>query len=78
MWFHFALVGDDVYMFESFYTSSKTEARRPTCATLYDTFRNIRDDEAEHMKTMVACKYDQMSVQLDAKYGNTGRELSDE
>lgn len=27
--------------------------RRPTCETLFDTFVNIRDDEMEHVKTMM-------------------------
>lgn len=44
----------DLYMFDEFQTSL-TE-RRPTIETLYDVFVAIRDDELEHVKTMVACQ----------------------
>lgn len=30
--------------------------RRPSCDSLYDVFRNIRDDEKEHVSTMKACQ----------------------
>ena len=30
--------------------------RRPKCDTLFDVFKNICDDEAEHVKTMAACQ----------------------
>ncbi len=30
--------------------------RRPVCATLYDVFFNICEDEAEHVSTMKACQ----------------------
>ncbi|UFP94592.1 alternative oxidase [Gloeobacter morelensis] len=46
----------DLYMFDEFQTSRRPEERRPACDTLYDVFVNIRDDEAEHVKTMAACK----------------------
>ncbi|KAK9866364.1 hypothetical protein WJX84_011013 [Apatococcus fuscideae] len=48
----------DLYMFDSFQTSAKarSEPRRPSCKTLYDVFCNVRDDEAEHVKTMKACQ----------------------
>lgn len=48
----------DLYMFDSFQTSAHARAtpRRPSCKTLYDVFSNIRDDEAEHVKTMKACQ----------------------
>lgn len=51
-------LGSDVYMFESFQTSKEVreQPRRPTCDNLYDVFINIRDDEIEHKKTMVACQ----------------------
>ncbi|MEM8720810.1 MAG: alternative oxidase [Cyanobacteria bacterium P01_G01_bin.39] len=49
----------DLYMFDEFQTG-KQELRRPAIDNLYDVFTNIRDDEAEHMKThmktMVACQ----------------------
>lgn len=46
----------DLYMFDEFQTAAKPESRRPKVDTLYDVFVNIRDDEAEHVKTMVACQ----------------------
>ena len=45
----------DLYMFDEFQTG-KQELRRPAIDNLYDVFTNIRDDEAEHIKTMVACQ----------------------
>mmetsp|Transcript_5625 Transcript_5625/g.20471 ORF Transcript_5625/g.20471 Transcript_5625/m.20471 type:complete len:361 (+) Transcript_5625:143-1225(+) len=50
----------DLYMFDEFQTERNwcdpAELRRPKIETLYDTFINIRDDEAEHIKTMKACQ----------------------
>ncbi|WP_287131345.1 alternative oxidase [Candidatus Cyanaurora vandensis] len=46
----------DLYMFDEFQTARRPEERRPVIETLYDTFKNIRDDEQEHVKTMVACQ----------------------
>lgn len=48
----------DRYMFDEFQTNQTYEAcpRRPVIETLYDVFVNIRDDEGEHVKTMVACQ----------------------
>lgn len=45
----------DLYMFDEFQTGTK-ELRRPASDNLYDVFVNIRDDEAEHIKTMIACQ----------------------
>ena len=36
--------------------SKKPKTRRPPCDSLYDGFKNIAEDEAEHVKTMKACK----------------------
>ena len=49
---------DDLYMFDEFQTSriDETLRRRPVVETLYDVFRCVRDDELEHVKTMVACQ----------------------
>mmetsp|Transcript_35270 Transcript_35270/g.51825 ORF Transcript_35270/g.51825 Transcript_35270/m.51825 type:complete len:308 (+) Transcript_35270:132-1055(+) len=41
----------DLYMFDEFQTST-CEPRRPKMENLFDTFVAIRDDEAEHVKTM--------------------------
>jgi ubiquinol oxidase len=46
----------DLYMFDEMQTSVRQEFRRPSTDNLYDVFVNIRDDECEHVKTMVACQ----------------------
>jgi ubiquinol oxidase len=46
----------DLYMFDDFQTGVTPESRRPAVDNLYDVFVNIRDDEAEHVKTMLACQ----------------------
>ena len=46
----------DLYMFDEFQTAQVPSARRPQMDTLYDVFVAIRDDEMEHVKTMVACQ----------------------
>jgi ubiquinol oxidase len=46
----------DLYLFDEFQTGTVPESRRPVVNNLYDVFVNIRDDEAEHVKTMVACQ----------------------
>jgi ubiquinol oxidase len=46
----------DLYMFDEFQTAQTPGERRPTIENLYDVFVNIRNDEAEHCKTMRACQ----------------------
>ncbi|GAA0155124.1 oxidase [Lithospermum erythrorhizon] len=46
----------DLYLFDEFQTSKVPNSRRPKIENLYDVFINIRDDEAEHCKTMKACQ----------------------
>ncbi|WP_299486724.1 alternative oxidase [Acaryochloris sp. IP29b_bin.137] len=46
----------DLYMFDEFQTGQRPESRRPQINNLYDVFVAIRDDEREHVKTMVACQ----------------------
>ena len=46
----------DLYMFDEFQTSRPLAERRPQINNLYDVFFAIRDDEMEHVKTMVACQ----------------------
>lgn len=46
----------DLYMFDEFQTAPSSSLRRPKIENLYDVFANIRDDEAEHCKTMRACQ----------------------
>jgi ubiquinol oxidase len=41
-------------MFDEFQTTPGHEFRRPKVDNLYDVFMNIRDDESEHVKTMIA------------------------
>ncbi len=48
-------------MFDEFQSTRTPEERRPVVNNLYDVFLAIRDDEQEHVKTMVACQH------LDAK-----------
>ncbi|KAK3036956.1 hypothetical protein RJ639_030921 [Escallonia herrerae] len=47
---------DDMYLFDEFQTARAPNSRRPKIENLYDVFLNIRDDEAEHCKTMKACQ----------------------
>ena len=46
----------DLYMFDEFQTAQQPAHRRPEINNLYDVFVAIRDDEMEHVKTMVACQ----------------------
>lgn len=48
--------GGDLYLFDEFQTDRAPCSRRPKIENLYDVFANIRDDEAEHCKTMKACQ----------------------
>ncbi|XP_039049476.1 LOW QUALITY PROTEIN: ubiquinol oxidase 4, chloroplastic/chromoplastic-like [Hibiscus syriacus] len=48
--------GGDLYLFDEFQTARAPFSRRPKIDNLYDVFVNIRDDEAEHCKTMKACQ----------------------
>ncbi|XP_062227071.1 ubiquinol oxidase 4, chloroplastic/chromoplastic-like isoform X1 [Phragmites australis] len=49
-------LNEDLYMFDEFQTARVPCSRRPKIDNLYDVFVNIRDDEAEHCKTMKACQ----------------------
>ncbi|KAL2612723.1 hypothetical protein R1flu_024415 [Riccia fluitans] len=46
----------DLYMYDEFQTSRPPESRRPKMNNLYDVFQAICGDEAEHVKTVVACQ----------------------
>lgn len=48
--------GSDMYLFDEFQTARPRGSRRVSVSTLYDVFSAIRDDEAEHVGTMRACK----------------------
>jgi len=45
----------DLYLFDDFQVSKSPNTRRPPCDTLYHVFKNICEDETEHVKTMRAC-----------------------
>ncbi|KAJ0989554.1 hypothetical protein J5N97_007910 [Dioscorea zingiberensis] len=49
-------MNEDLYLFDEFQTERTPCTRRPKIENLYDVFVNIRDDEAEHCKTMKACQ----------------------
>ena len=59
----------DLYMFDEFQTGRTPEERRPVVNNLYDVFMAIRDDESEHVKTMVACQ--KVDAQLTLKSPHT-------
>jgi len=46
----------DLYLFDEFQVFKDVGQRRPPCDNLYDVFKNICEDEAEHVKTMIACQ----------------------
>ncbi|GMJ15280.1 IMMUTANS, plastid terminal oxidase [Hibiscus trionum] len=48
--------GGDLYLFDEFQTTRAPCSQRPKIDNLYGVFVNIRDDEAEHCKTMKACQ----------------------
>ncbi|EES11617.2 hypothetical protein SORBI_3006G258700 [Sorghum bicolor] len=49
-------LNEDLYLFDEFQTAGVPCSRRPKIDNLYDVFVNVRDDEAEHCKTMKACQ----------------------
>ncbi|MBD1879995.1 MULTISPECIES: alternative oxidase [unclassified Coleofasciculus] len=46
----------DLYMFDDFQISHTPRERRPKIENLYDVFVAIRNDEKEHITTMIACQ----------------------
>ncbi|MGD1939012.1 MAG: alternative oxidase [Cyanophyceae cyanobacterium] len=60
----------DLYMFDEFQTGQVPEHRRPVMDTLFDTFTAIRDDEAEHVKTMVACQQPDAQANFHSPHGS--------
>lgn len=46
----------DLYMFDEFQSSQPVGERRPHIETLYDVFVAIRNDERQHINTMIACQ----------------------
>jgi len=50
-------LSEELYLFDKFQTARRNlPKRRPPCATLFDVFSNIRDDEEQHVLTMQACE----------------------
>jgi ubiquinol oxidase len=58
----------DLYMFDEFQTGQVATHRRPPVNNLYDVFAAIRDDEAEHVKTMVACQGPQAQINFKSPH----------
>lgn len=46
----------DLYMFDEFQLTNPEAFRRPQIENLYDVFAAIREDELEHVKTMIMCQ----------------------
>ncbi|KAL4334014.1 hypothetical protein GQ457_07G028060 [Hibiscus cannabinus] len=68
--------GGDLYLFDEFQTSRAPCSRRPKIDNLYDVFMNIRDDEAEHCKTMKACQT-HGNLQSPHSYADDLEDMSD-
>lgn len=69
----------DLYLFDQFQIAwSGQEPRRPSCASLYDVFVNIRNDELEHCHTMEACKDGSIAEQIYSKAGTLNGSLVSE
>ncbi len=55
----------NLYRFDEFKTAQAPIAQRPEIENLYDLFIAIRDDEAEQVKTILACQ--QLAAQTSFK-----------
>ena len=58
----------DLYMFDEFQTDHLPAERRPKIDNLYDVFAAIREDEMEHVKTMVACQEPKVKMALNSPH----------
>ncbi|MCL1465480.1 alternative oxidase [Argonema galeatum] len=65
----------DLYLFDEFQTSRPPEERRPKIENLYDVFVAIRDDEMEHVKTMVACQKPDAQVTFKSPHSGDAKFL---
>ena len=63
------------FMFDDFQSCRDPGTRRPVIRNLYDVFFNIRNDEAEHFKTMVAAQDELYCKENPDKM--TGQQLED-
>ncbi|NJO42789.1 MAG: plastoquinol terminal oxidase [Cyanobacteria bacterium CRU_2_1] len=60
----------DLYMFDEVQTNGQNEFRRPKIDTLYDVFINVRDDECEHVKTMIACQHPEAQLTFKSPHND--------
>jgi ubiquinol oxidase len=65
----------DLYMFDEFQTTRTPEERRPKIENLYDVFVAIRDDEMEHVKTMVACQHPNAQLTFKSPHNPEAKSL---
>jgi ubiquinol oxidase len=65
----------DLYLFDEFQTSRPPEERRPKIDNLYDVFVAIRDDEMEHVKTMIACQRNDAQATFKSPHSFNHRDL---
>ncbi|BCL35701.1 alternative oxidase [Nostoc sp. MS1] len=65
----------DLYMFDEFQTSHFPTERRPKIDNLYDVFVAIRDDEMEHVKTMLACQQTNAQFSFKSPHNLEGRTI---
>jgi ubiquinol oxidase len=65
----------DLYMFDEFQTSHPPEERRPKIENLYDVYVAVRDDEMEHVKTMVTCQQPDAQATLKSPHSPDAQAL---
>ncbi len=65
----------DLYLFDEFQTDRSPEARRPKIENLFDVFVAIRDDEMEHIKTMIACQRSDAQATFKSPHSPNTRDL---
>jgi ubiquinol oxidase len=65
----------DLYMFDEFQSTRTPEERRPRIENLYDVFVAIRDDEMEHVKTMVACQHPNAQLTFKSPHNPEAKSL---
>ena len=68
----------DLYMFDEFQTSHVIAERRPKIENLYDVYVAIRDDEGEHIKTMVACQQSDAQLAFKSPHSPEAKFLPEE
>lgn len=66
----------DLYLFDEFQTSRPPQERRPKIDNLYDVFMAMRDDELEHVKTMIACQHPDAQKTFQSPHSDNNKSLS--